>query len=91
MITVTTFSPLFIKLLIYMFVHCCTPLSPLLKGCTIFQKLGHLGGGGLPKASLERGNNSEKGEVDVEMGGCHFFITLQFNYMYCVCVCLWEK
>ena len=20
------------------------------------------------------------------MGGCHFFITLQFNYMYCVCV-----
>ena len=32
---------------------------------------------------LERGNKPEKG-VDVEMGGCRFSITLQFNYIYCV-------
>ena len=36
------------------------------------------------------GDKSEKGGggVDVEMGGCHFFITLQFNHIYCVC---WES
>ena len=34
---------------------------------------------------LERGDNLEKGGVDIEMeGGCHFFITLQFNCIYCV-------
>ena len=39
------------------------------------------------KILLERGDNPEKGEgVDVEMGGgggCQFFITLQFNRIYC--------
>ena len=40
----------------------------------------------------ERGDKPEKwGEVDVEMGGCHFFITLQFRsitFTVCVCVCV---
>ena len=39
---------------------------------------------------VPRGNNPEKeGGGDVEMGGggCHFFITLQFNWNYIVCVC----
>ena len=53
------------------------------------QKLSHLGGGGgVPKISLEREDNPEKGggwkggEMDVEMGVYHFFITLQFNCIY---------
>ena len=37
---------------------------------------------------LERGDKPEKGEgIDVEMGGgggCYFFITLQFNHIYCM-------
>ena len=35
---------------------------------------------------LERGDKTEKGGggVDVEMEGCHVFITLQFNHIYCV-------
>ena len=36
---------------------------------------------------LERGDKPVKGGgggVDVEMGGCHFFITLQLNHSYCV-------
>ena len=34
---------------------------------------------------IERGNKPEKGGVDVEMGGgATFFITLQFNDIYCV-------
>ena len=39
----------------------------------------------------ERGDKPEKwGEVDVEMGGCHFFITLQFRSItFTVCVCVW--
>ena len=38
---------------------------------------------------MGRGNTPEKGgEVDVEMGGWHFFITLQFICIYCVCVCV---
>ena len=69
MITVTRFSPLFIKLLIYV----CTLLYPplaLIKGVYNLPKIKSLGGG-VPKALLERGNNSEKkgGGVDVEMGG----------------------
>ena len=39
---------------------------------------------------MGRGNTPEKGGgVDVEMGGWHFFITLQFICIYCVCVCVW--
>ena len=42
-------------------------------------------GGGVTKILLERGDNPEKGGgVDVEMGGCYFFITLMFNCIYCV-------
>ena len=38
---------------------------------------------------MGRGNTPEKGgEVDVEMGGWHFFITLQFICIYCVCMCV---
>ena len=46
-----------------------------------------MGEGGVPKILLERGDNSEQEGVNVEMGGggCHFFITLQFNRIYCVC------
>ena len=33
--------------------------------------------------ALERGDKPEKG-LDVKMRGCHFFITLQFNHIYCV-------
>ena len=39
---------------------------------------------GVPKILIERRDNPEKGGVDVEMGGCHFFITLMFNCIYCV-------
>ena len=35
------------------------------------------GGGGVPKILLERGKGGK--------GGCHFFITLQFNCIYSVC------
>ena len=40
---------------------------------------------------LERGDKPEKRGgggvgVDIEMGGCHFFITWQFSHIYCVCV-----
>ena len=40
---------------------------------------------------LERGDKSEtwKGGVDVEIGGWHFFMTLQFNHIYSVCVWGW--
>ena len=51
-----------------------------------FQKLSHLGGGGGTNFLLERGNSPKKGgEVDLEMGGWHFFITLQFSCIYYVC------
>ena len=41
---------------------------------------------------LERGDNPENGGVvDVEMGGCYFFITLHYFQLHllsvCVCVC----
>ena len=50
------------------------------------------GGWAVPKILPERGDNPEKGDsggaggggVDGEMGRCHFFITLQFNFIYCV-------
>ena len=45
--------------------------------------------GEVRKFLLEREDKPEKGEggggVDVEMGSCHFFITLQFNHIYSVC------
>ena len=37
------------------------PPPPLLKGGRTFQKLSHLGGAGVPKMLLERGDNPEKG------------------------------
>ena len=58
------------------------------RGDRTFQKLSHLGGGGgVPKFLLERGDNPGMG-VDVEIGGCHFFITLQFNSIQIYCMCL---
>ena len=40
---------------------------------------------------LEKGDNPEKGEgLMKNWGGCHFFITLMFNFIYCVCACLRE-
>ena len=67
----------------------------LIKGGRTFQKLSHLAGEVLPKVLLERGDNSEKGGwYKNGLGGCHFFITLQFNCIYsararaCVCVCV---
>ena len=39
----------------------------------------------MPKIFLEMVDNPEKGgRVDVDKGGCHFFITLQFSCIYCV-------
>ena len=40
----------------------------------------------VPKILIERGDNPETrgGSVDTEMGGCQFFITLQFNCIYFV-------
>ena len=46
--------------------------------------------GGIRNVLLERRINLKRGGgIDVEMGGCHFFITLQFNHIYSVCVCVW--
>ena len=40
---------------------------------------------GVQNFLLERGDKPEKGGGgDAEMGGCHFFITLHFNHIYCV-------
>ena len=51
-----------------------------------FQKLSHLGGG-VQNVLLERGDKPEREGVDVEMGGCHFFITLQCSSItFTVCV-----
>ena len=58
--------------------------STLLKwgrGGRTFQELSHLKGGGT-KVFARKGDR--KG-VDVEMGVCHFFITLQPKHIYCVC------
>ena len=35
---------------------------------------------------LETGDKPEKGDLIYKWRGCHFFITLQFNHIYCV----WE-
>ena len=59
---------------------------PLIKGGQDLPKIESLGG--VPKILIEREDNPEKGgRVDVEMGeggGCHFFITLQFNCIHCM-------
>ena len=40
---------------------------------------------GIPNILLEREDNPEKGGGLIKKwGGCHFFITLQFNCIYCV-------
>ena len=57
------------------------PPPPPFTGGEDFPKIESLGG--MPKILLEKGDNPERG-VDVEMGGCHFFITLQFNCIYYV-------
>ena len=44
-----------------------------------FQKLSHLGGRGACTK-----NNSENRGLIQKWGSCHFFITLQFNRIYCV-------
>ena len=43
------------------------------------------GGGGVQNFLLESGDKPEKGGLMYKWGGCHFFITLQFNHIYCVC------
>ena len=48
-------------------------------GSRIFQILSHLGGR-VRNFLIEKGNQPEKGGG----GGCHFFITLQLNDIYCV-------
>ena len=58
-------------------------------GGRIFQKLSYLvGGGGWYQKSCQKEGITLKrgigGGVDVEMGRCHFSITLQFNCIYCV-------
>ena len=54
------------------------------KGGRTFQKLSQLGGG-VQNFLLERGDKPEKGGFGVEMGGgATFYITLQFNHIYCV-------
>ena len=69
-------------------IHSWTP--PFIEGQGRTRKLGHWWGG-LQKFLLEMGDKSEKGGgggADVEMVGCHFFITLQVSHIYCVC---WES
>ena len=56
-----------------------SPPSPLKGGGRIFKKLSHIG---------ERGGYAifcQKGGINLKWGGCNFFITLQFNHIYCVC------
>ena len=62
-----------------------TQCKPPLGGGAL-QKLSHLWG--YQKSCQKGGITLKRSGVDVEMGGCHFFITLQFNCMYCVCVCV---
>ena len=54
-----------------------------------------LGGGGVQNVLLERGDKPVKGEggVDVKIGEgvATVFITLQFNHIYSVCMCVWSK
>ena len=63
------------------------PPTPLvLKEGRTFRKLSHQGGG--MKFFARKGDKPEKGELmqkqGVGRGGCHFFLTLQFNHIYCV-------
>ena len=60
--------------------------SPTLNkvGGRTFQKLSDLRDG--PKFLLERRITQRRGGVNVEMGVASCFITLQFNYIYCMCV-----
>ena len=51
-----------------------------------FQKSSHLEGYKISIFLLERGNKAEKGWGGGGGGGSLFFITLQFNHIYCVCV-----
>ena len=66
--------------------HSTHPPLPLLKeeiGNRTFKKLSDLEGG-VRNVLLESEDKPERGEVDVEIRGCYFFITLQFNLIYCV-------
>ena len=60
----------------------------MIGGGRTFPKLSHLGGGGVSKILLKRGDNPEKweGVVDIEMGGggLPLFVTLQFSCIYCL-------
>ena len=60
--------------------------TPVIKrgGGRTFQKLSHLGGGGVLKILPERGDNPENGGG--EGRGCYFFITLQFNCIYYILI-----
>ena len=60
------------------------------KTLTIFQRIGY-DWEWEPNFLLERGDKAEKeGEretgVQLKMGGCYFFIALQFSHIYSVCV-----
>ena len=66
-----------------MYVYSNTPEAILSVNFGLFDIVGtprgnHLGGGGVQNVLLERGDKLKK-------GGCHFFITLQFNRIFCVC------
>ena len=64
------------------------PPSPsLLKaGGRIFQKLIHLGGGGVPKIWLKRRDNPEKGEGVIEKWGDFPFYYFTFSIAFTVCI-----
>ena len=65
--------------------HSSNTFLLLLKGSRTFQKLSHLGGG-VPTFLLERANKPGKTELTKKWWRYHFFITLQFSHIYCVCV-----
>ena len=56
-------------------------------GGTTFQNWNDSLGRQGTKNFARKGGWPWKGGADVEMEGCHFFITLQFNWIYCV----WRK
>ena len=71
----------------------CSSLKALIVGTPLLLLKGVGGVGsfknwvtwGGTKILLERGENLKKVGVDIEReGGCHFFISLQFNCIYCV-------
>ena len=60
-----------------------SPLPPFIKGrLQDLSKIESLGGGTKTFAKKGRITPKRVGRV----GGCHFFITLHFNYSYCMCV-----